>query len=62
MREKTIYFKVNAEMLYQLLTGEVVEAETQNGTAKFFMEDIGINQVNDISQKAVKDVYKKMTS
>lgn len=62
MSDKTIYFKVDAKMLYQLLTGEVVEVETENGTAKFFLEDIGINQVSDISQKAVKDVYKKITS
>lgn len=57
-----IRFKLDKAQLYKLLTGDIVSVNTSSGhTVEFFMEDIGVGQIQSVAQQAVADVVTEMT-
>lgn len=56
-----VRFKMNLTHLQQLLTGETVSIDTINGErAEFFLEDMGIERVEEICEQSIQSVKQKL--
>ena len=56
-----VRFKMNLTHLQQLLTGETVSIDTINGErVEFFLEDMGIERVEEICEQSIQSVKQKL--